>query len=331
MKIKVLHHKKYFGQKIPTFKSIDLEVFINRISSSGYDVELMDFESLQFEINKDNESLYICGSHQNPDVKRYLDDILSLPTFSNVIIPNRDLIRCHENKGYQGIYAKYKGIEFVNQSYYIESQDIEYKRVLKLVNGAGSGGVTLVDTKIGLNKFIRKALLSRIGAKRVGYYLRALLQLIVSKTETNELALEYYKPKEPYVLQEFIDGLTCDYKVLVFNNKCFVLKRNTRTNDFRASGSGKFEFIEPEEELLEFSLTFRVKLETPYISIDVIKTKGGYKCIEFQCAHFGPYTQINAEYYYEKVGEEWMKNKNNTVLEELLAESIVHFIEHEKC
>lgn len=82
---------------------------------------------------------------------------------------------------------------------------------------------------------------------------------------------------------------------------------------------------------MNFALEFRTKLATPYVSIDIIKTKEGYKCIEFQCAHFGPYTQINAQYYYEKVENQWLENKNNTVLEELLAESLVLFIENEKC
>lgn len=331
MKIKVLHHKEYFGQRIPTFKSIDLELFVNHIKSFGYDVELLDFESLQFEINNSDGSLYVCGSHQNLDVKKYLDDVLSLPVFDGVVIPDRDLIKCHENKGYQGLYAKQKDLPFIEQSYYIEPRNISERKVLKLVNGAGSGGVTLVSKTEELNKFIRKSILSRVGIKRVAYYLRALLKSKLKRKSINELALEYYKVKEPYVLQNFVDELTCDYKVLVFNKKCFVLKRNTRTNDFRASGSGKFEFVKPEEGLLNFSLEFRTKLATPYVSIDIIKTKEGYKCIEFQCAHFGPYTQINAQYYYEKVENQWLENKNNTVLEELLAESLVLFIENEKC
>ncbi|WP_219605012.1 hypothetical protein, partial [Vibrio parahaemolyticus] len=63
-------------------------------------MDLLDFESLQFEINNSDSSLYVCGSHQNLDVKKYLDDVLSLPVFDSVVIPDRDLIKCHENKGY---------------------------------------------------------------------------------------------------------------------------------------------------------------------------------------------------------------------------------------
>ncbi|MFQ2636107.1 hypothetical protein ACK3ZK_14595 [Aeromonas caviae] len=331
MNIKVLHHKGYFGQRIPTFQSIDIKLFVDGIKSFGYDVELLDFEALQFEINHKTDTLYICGSHQNPDVKKYLDDVISLPYFAGVVIPDRDLIKSHENKGYQGLYAKNKGLPFINQVYCIEPRNINERRVLKLVNGAGSGGVTLVSKLEELKKFTQKAILLRVGIKRLFYFLRAYMKSVIKKGSINNLALEYYKVKEPYVLQDFVDGLSCDYKVLVFNNKCFVLKRNTRTNDFRASGSGKFEFIEPEESLLSFSLDFRIKLNTPYVSIDVIKTESGYKCIEFQCVHFGPYTQINAKFYYEEIGGQWIKNENNTILEKLLAESIVLFIENERC
>ncbi|WP_216603807.1 hypothetical protein, partial [Vibrio kanaloae] len=110
----------------------------------------------------------------------------------------------------------------------------------------------------------------------------------------------------PIITQKKIDGVGYDYKALVFFDKVYVLKRNVRKNDFRSSGSGDFEFVEVEPNILNFADKFRRKLKTPYVSMDIMKdTFGVLHCIEFQAVHFGPYTQINAPHYYMSVGGEW--------------------------
>lgn len=324
MEIKILHHKRYFGQNLPTFKSMDLNLLESSLQKLGFTTSFLSFEELQNE-NPLNNTFYLCGSHQNVDIKSYLDDVLDIEHFENKIIPNRRLIRAHENKGYQGVLAKALKLPYEAQSYFIEPRSIKDRKVIKLVNGAGSGGVKLCGSDKELSDFLSKALLFKVGIKRFGYVLRAKFNEL-KKVKYYKEAIEYYTPKEKYIIQDFVPDLTCDFKVLVFMDKCFVLKRNTKKGDFRASGSGLFDFIEAPADMLEFAYQFRKELDTPYVSMDIINKANTYSCIEFQCAHFGPYTQMNSDFYYEKNENEWIKLKNNTVLEILIADSVYDFL-----
>ncbi|EKG2058556.1 hypothetical protein O2N19_004786, partial [Escherichia coli] len=139
----------------------------------------------------------------------------------------------------------------------------------------------------------------------------------------------YFQRYNPYVLQDFIPDLNSDYKVLVFGNKYYVLKRNVRDNDFRASGSGKFVFEDVSEKFLSFARKVIEFLHTPYASLDIVERGDGFGCIEFQCVHFGPYTQLNAEYYYEFKNGKWIREKNNYTLEQVYAEALVDFLKNE--
>lgn len=296
------------------------------LNRKSIEVEFLEFEELQNVVDNEPETYYLCGSSQHFEIKRYLDDVIDRDVFANNLIPDRRLIKCHDNKGYQGLLAKDLGLKFVPQKYYVEARELDKKFVIKSISGAGSKGVILCDNKKDLQKFLHRRISERIGFRRLGYYLRAAYRKAIKK-EWAKAALEYYTPKETYAVQELVKGLSHDFKVLVFMDSCFVLKRGTRDNDFRASGSGKFEFIEPEEKLLDFSRKFRVKLKSPYISLDVVQGDDGeYQCIEFQCAHFGPYTQMNAPFYYKYINGQWIKLDNDTVLEEIISESIYDFI-----
>jgi hypothetical protein len=324
MKIKILHHQKYFGQSLPTFKSMDLNLLETSLQKLGFSTSLISFEELQNEIPS-NDTFYLCGSHQNMDVKSYLDDVLDLECFENKIIPNRRLVKAHENKGFQGVLAKALGLPYEEQLYFIEPQSLNETKVIKLVNGAGSGGVKLCNNNKELNAFLFKALALKLGVKRLAYFLRAKFNS-VRKINYHKEALSYYTPKEKYITQDFVPDLTCDFKVLVFMDKLFVLKRNTKKGDFRASGSGLFDFIDAPNEMLEFAFQFRKELDTPYVSMDIIEKNNGYSCIEYQCVHFGPYTQMNSDFYYERQENEWVKLSNDTVLEELIADSVYNYL-----
>lgn len=322
-KIILLHHEGYFGQSLPTFKTMDIGLIKTSLEGYGFCVSTLTFQELvSHEVEE--KTYYVCGSHQNPNVKAFLDDILDLKFDKrHNLIPSRQLIKAHENKGYQGELAKLIGLPYVNQHYYIESINIKERSVAKVLGGAGSGGVKLIENGRELISFLRLNHFKKIGIKRIGYLARAYFQVRLKKSIENENKWNYYRWREPYVIQDFIPNLLHDFKVLVFGEKVFVLKRGTRENDFRASGSGKFEFIKPTKDLLNFALNFKNALNTPYVSIDVVEHSGGFECIEYQCAHFGPYTQMNAPCYYVKDGDSWLEMQNDTTLEELIASSIV--------
>ena len=64
----------FFGQAIPTEKSLDTESLKTELRSSGYEVSLMNLEDLANldEENTEGNAIYLIGSHQNPEIKRMI-------------------------------------------------------------------------------------------------------------------------------------------------------------------------------------------------------------------------------------------------------------------
>lgn len=140
--------------------------------------------------------------------------------------------------------------------------------------------------------------------------------------------------REKMIIQNFIPNLQNDFKVLVFGEKYYILQRNVRKNDFRASGSGKLEFPaqigKKEFEVLQFASNAYMQIDTPLLSIDI--AHDGTKChmIEFQCLNFGPYTLQYSSCYYKKENNEWKEVCTKSILEKEMANAIHHYLVREK-
>lgn len=324
MNIKIIHYNHFFGESLPTYKSMDMGIIRKTLEENGFSVEYISIEDLQEE-PLDTRCLYLCGSHQNATVKQYYDDVLDFSHIEKNLIPRRVLIKAHENKGYQGLLARTLDIPYVSQSYFIDEKPVTAKTVVKCLSGAGSAGVTLCETTREQAQFLRTPKFWGSTTGQLLAYLKSFIKLRLGRGDFLTEKLHFNQPRVRYVHQDFIPNLAFDYKVLVFMDKCFVLKRGVRDHDFRASGSGKFEFIEPSNALLDFALSVRQKLNSPYASLDVVKHGDCYECIEYQCVHFGPYTQMNAPLYYQHIDGQWTPKRNDTTLEELIGQSVSDF------
>lgn len=318
----ILHHEMYFGQGLPTFRSMRLDLLQSEFKRYGVKAQFLSYEALQ-DHAIDLNAIYLASGHQNPSVKAYILDILhaKFSGTEGLLYPKWDLIYAHDNKGFQGLLAKNLGIPLVSQQYRIEQKvSGPQKEVLKRIGGAGSGGVSLGNAPAF---FYWKAAIAELAVGRLLHVVRAMCQACFKLGKYSQESWDYYRPRARYVSQKFIPGLEHDYKVLVFGSVVYVLKRRTRKGDFRASGSGMFDFVEPDYKLLDFSLRCRVLLGSPYVSLDVIEDDSGYQVIEYQCVHFGPYTQINAGHCYVYEGGEWRKIENTETLESLIVKSVV--------
>ncbi|WP_027371397.1 ATP-grasp domain-containing protein [Desulfovermiculus halophilus] len=168
-----------------------------------------------------------------------------------------------------------------------------YPKVFKLRNGAGSGNVKLVSDKHRAKQLIKKAFgrgfkaSSRINLfkDRLWHFRRdkslsSMLNIskgvgrlfIPTPTEQN-FPLE----KNYTYFQDFVPNNEFDDRLVVIGNRCFCIRRHTRDDDFRASGSGKFEYdvgLFPRESIsLAFKLTGILKMQS--CAIDVIYTSSG--------------------------------------------------------
>ncbi|NAR69250.1 hypothetical protein [Acinetobacter haemolyticus] len=311
---------RYFGSAGQSWKKLDIEKIVSNLD---FNVKVISFDELD-EINLFPTDLVIYTSSENPEVRQFIKNKLYYIKDKCILVPNYDLLMAHEDKGFQEIMKKEKNFGNLKGNYIfdIDNQKFNYPKVLKTAQGAGSSGVFLVkdnaDLKAIKNKFFEPDF------KRKVIKLQRRFKL---NPEEYKIYSYKYKKFNLFVEQDFISNLACDYKVLVFGDRYFVLKRNVRKNDFRASGSGDFEFVDPPIEVLDFAREIADTLKNPYLSLDIAQSDKGCHLIEFQATNFGPYTLLNAPVRYVKVENSWRKEVNCRDLESNYAYALNYFVE----
>jgi glutathione synthase/RimK-type ligase-like ATP-grasp enzyme len=150
---------------------------------------------------------------------------------------------------------------FISNNYrevmeYLKTAD--YPLVWKINTGSSGMGVWLVkDRKQG----VRQA--RRVFRRGLPTYWRYAVQ------------------KDYVYLQQFIKGCDADLRVIAAGDSYFGFYRRTPVGDFRASGAELMEKKALPEDALKLAREVQLKLETPYIAIDMLKGgSGGYRIIE---------------------------------------------------
>jgi len=161
-----------------------------------------------------------------------------------------------------------------------------FPKVFKLKGGAGSANVKLIRTKSNAIKLINKAFgkgfsqFNRIGflKEKVRGFKEGresfvgILKGIVRLFITTEFAKIYGREKGYVYFQEFIPNNTFDIRVIVVGDKAFAIKRLTRENDFRASGSGiiVYDRDDIDERCIQIAFDVNRKLNTQSIAYDFV-------------------------------------------------------------
>jgi len=185
-------------------------------------------------------------------------------------------------------YKKEEAFQWVNTT--------SFPKVFKLRGGAGSSNVMLSPDKSTAIKLVQKAfgggfsqyraydnLKERFRKYRLGKTdLKDLVKGVVrfaveppfSKVAGKEIGYIYF--------QEFIPGNDHDIRVIVIGDKAFAIKRMTRENDFRASGSGNILYERElfDEATIQLSFDVARKLQTQCIALDYVFDKGNPLVVE---------------------------------------------------
>jgi glutathione synthase/RimK-type ligase-like ATP-grasp enzyme len=312
----------FFGSSGISWKSLSPEKISEKIKKDGNDVIVTQIDKLQ-NITLEKNDIVIYTSSDEQHIRAYIKDLMYIISKKCTIIPSYDALLAHENKGFQQLFRNEHNFGNVDGGYTFDADSLprKFPYVYKKTTGAGSSGVSLIKKEKDLKKI--KSRDFRISLKRKAINLARKLKLT-----KNEFEIYYYRNKgfNLAVYQEFIEDLSCDYKVLVFAEKFFVLKRDVRKNDFRASGSGLFKFDTPPEELLEFSEEIFKKIDTPYASLDVAIKNNECKLIEYQALNFGPYTLVNSPGYFIKKNLVWTYIEMESDLEENFSNALSVYI-----
>ena len=347
-KILVLHDDCGYvaGSLLPgARRMVDRSLLISQFKSKGYTVEEECLHDIVFPSKyKGWYVIYPSSEDAGGYYKEYIEDILlRLKLDGTILLPRFECFRAHHNKVFMELYRTtlqdnclktIKSMHFYScddVKKILEKQDIQYPIVLKTSTGAGSAGVALASDSKELLKKVRK--MGRISFRNIQFTYYAQIRTCIAKLYRKVRGIDIIQkkpPREKMIMQNFIPNLKCDYKVLVFAEKYYILRRKVRNHDFRASGSGKLEFpgemSEVEYQVLDLAQKAYQAIDTPLLSVDIAHDGKTCHMIEFQCLNFGPYTLQFSECYYRKVEGSWNEIRQKSILEIEMAMAIDWYI-----
>lgn len=329
----------YFGVKwnpIPIRSGYSLDLIKQYFNKYGYDPEFICISDINNNrLDWHNKViLYTSSQEVGDNYKRYIEDIIQgLELRGAHTVPSYKFLRAHNNKvfmeilrdqllGYEfsGLQSQYFGnLEELKKS--IDHNLIQYPCIIKSAEGAMSRNVALAHDNSELLQEAKH--LSRTSNMR--FELRDWARNWRYKGYQKE---SRYQNK--FIIQKFIPGLTNDWKILVYGDQFYVLRRDVRPDDFRASGShinyrAGVEAKLPEQ-MLNFASDVYKKLDVPHLSLDLgYDGKQGY-VFEFQAIYFGTSTQYISKEYFSREGN-WISKRKEFDQEEAYVWALVQYFE----
>jgi glutathione synthase/RimK-type ligase-like ATP-grasp enzyme len=310
-------------------ESLNINIMSEIFKKNNYKVSILSFNTFVNGNYEISNNYFFYASSQFREYKEYIQDILIYIENNNgIIIPNFNSFISHENKMLQELEMKRLEIKSP-KSYLVGSYEegivflkqADFPVIAKKSKGFGSKTVEKINSIKEGRIFLKKNLTDGI-TFNIEYF-----KWLYKKWKYNTL---YPKQHGKVIFQEMIENLLFDWKVLIFNDVCFVLKRFTKKDDFRASGSGIFDYKAiPSDEVLNFALEVRKKLNIPFASFDIVESDNQCFLIEYQSIHFGLLTALNAEVYYKYENNNWKSYKKDYEVDYFFANAIIDYIETE--
>lgn len=344
---------KYIGSASEHKRSgVDVKLIIKTFEQWGYCVIVKRISDVDFSLNyKGVYVLYTSSEARGGIYKEYIENVLLYMKKDGAhLIPSIYFFRAHHNKSFQEMMRKRFSNEVLRypnsivideyDSIYSYIKAVKYPVILKMSRGSGSEGVVKVDDEKQLLAYAQKMMKAhyrdyhdprRFQASniKVVWRLKEGLKRIFGLPATSLQRDTVFC--NTLIIQEFIENLSGDYKILFFGNHYYALYRENRKNDFRASGSGRFVFptaVEEIADILDFAEKVALEIGMPCISMDIARSNNGCVLIEYQCVYFGNYTMQYSEWYYMRDKDEWKQCKAVYGLEEEYCRAIHQYIEN---
>lgn len=328
-------YKGFFGskQKSKIYRGgMDLLKIQEIFSGYGYDCYHKPFSKIDIkELKADNPIILYTSSEDNEGhYKSYIDDVIyNLEQMGFTLIPRYEFLKAHNNKVAMELLrdrSSEPSIKTISSKAFGSFEELktnlEYLKfpiILKPASGAMSRGVSKANTPLELLNQARKISSSKSFKHDLKEVLRKIKYLNRFKKES------FFRKK--FIVQNFIEGLSNDWKVLVYGDRCYVLYRGVKKGDFRASGSGKFFFNEKiPSGMLDFAYNIQRYFRVPHISLDIGFDGENFHLIEFQFLFFGTTTLEKAPFYYLRERNSWVIIHEKSELEDVYVKSIIEFL-----
>lgn len=187
-----------------------------------------------------------------------------------------------------------------------------FPKVFKLRGGAGSSNVRLVRCRKDADKLIKRCF--GRGFKELDYWkslkyqwekyrtgkitLRNMLNYTMATTFSYFRNVNNREHGYAY-FQEFMPGNTFDFRIVVIGGKYAMgEKRYTRDGDFRASGSGRFDYSDIDKNAVEIAFQVATTLNLQTVAFDFVYAPDkSLKIVEI-CYGFGTHGITHAPGYW---------------------------------
>jgi len=332
--IALIDYKNSFGSKIfdiPYRSGFDKSLLKEYFNLINYSIDFISFNEITKLSKIPSNSIFLYTSSEDVSYfyKSYIEDVvLYLEKSGYRVIPAYEHLRANNNKVFMQLLLnthKYQSIlpktlVFGSLEELILCKDeLGYPVIIKKSDGMQSMGVYMANNSIEL---VRKAKsISR--TRNIKYEIKDLLRKYRHRGYTLE---SIYRKK--FIVQDFIPGLKNDWKILVFGNKYYVLFRETKKNDFRASGSGIFSFKKDlPEGLLDYAKSIFELFNIPHISLDIGYDGRSFYLFEYQSVYFGTATLEYSNFYFTNINSQWSIIEEKSVLEKVYAYAIADFLQ----
>ncbi|QRX64185.1 hypothetical protein JS578_02700 [Dysgonomonadaceae bacterium zrk40] len=165
-------------------------------------------------------------------------------------------------------------------------RNTSFPKVFKLKGGAGSANVKLVKNSSHARKLINKSFNTGFRQfNRKELFIYELKKWKAKKSKAKDVSIAFLKmfKKSTYekvkgkdngyvYFQEFLPNNDFDIRIVVIGQKAFGIKRMSRSNDFRASGSGNiiYEKNQIDERCIRIAFDVVSKLNTNCLTFDFL-------------------------------------------------------------
>ena len=337
----LLNYKGAFGNKyksVPLASGLDKKLITEIFDEEGFTVHYLYPSEVDLREDwKGKLVLYTSMEDEGCLYKEYTDDVLyALSLKEAVLIPGLPFAKAHHNKVFMEMLrdiADIPEIKSISSQHYGAYEEFDktfdhsfdnHNWVLKSAAGASSLGVRLSHNTSELKRCVKELSSSPTSLKlRLKEFGRQ------KKYKGYQINSEY---RNKIVIQNFIEGLENDWKVVVFKDKYFVVQRPNRKNDFRASGSGKSKYYfgakaQIPEGMFDFAKRIYDGFNVPMISLDIAYKDGKFHLIEVQFVAFGNSCHYFSKEYFYNDTNVWKTASNDDTIEKIYVESIVDYID----
>lgn len=314
------------------FCSLDIRALAGIFADLGCEAAIVPLNRIPFQDGR-RPVVFTSAEDGNGLYKAFIESIaMGHEAGGGIALPRAELIKAHHNKVLMEILKTTLslGDPVFNTQYFGTLEDLAtfvddgvWPKVLKPSYGSGSSGVSLVRSVEDLRRKARRIARSFTAPGSVPE-LRA------------RLSPQDYVPRSlhrrGFIVQDFLDGIAGEYKVLVYGRKSYVVQRILRPGEFRGSAmSLRIEFNPTFDATLAAVLGFAHRcydrIDTPCLSLDIVMRDGRAQLIEFQCLTFGPVAAEKSERYYARVEGSWRAVEAACHLERTFAEGVLDYLD----